>query len=301
MLSNSDHNGLSVPVHSLIGKKGISFYLTCLYSLQFFSADPVHFVIHSDGSLDDEDYSVIRKRLGADTVFISREDANEKVCELLEKYPNCLRLRKDSIWGIEMFDYHLLEPDSLSFWCDADVRFFRPYSGLFTRRTAQDNCVFIKDTAWHAYTFLPNHLFGKNALKVCAGINTGMNILDKKYYDLEFVDWFLGKNEFFRIPEWVVPSCYAALGGRCRSSFVKPQQLLNLYPNARISGETFAGHFLSSYRNERMPLFEEDWEGRNREAYPIQAEIIPCRYLGPIEYAGNLIKRKIANRFGLYF
>lgn len=290
----------SIPVHSLIGKNGLEFYLTCLYSLQFFSKDPVHLVIHSDGSLDEHDFEKIKDKLGEETKFIHKSDADEQVAEEIKSFPNAFKLRKNSIWGIELFDYHILEPSQFSFWCDADVRFFRPFSGLFTHETTKNNCVFIKDTAWHAYTFLPKHFYGKNKLAVCAGINTGLNLLDKKFYDLEFIDWFLGQEEFFRIPEWVVPSCYAALGGRCQSSYIAPNQLVNLYPNAKISSQTFAGHFLSSYRKDRMNEFNIDWENASQNLKPIKAEILPCSKLGAFQYSGNLIKRKIATRLGIY-
>jgi hypothetical protein len=301
MLSSScDKNPSKIVVHSLIGKKGLPFYLTCLDSLQFFSSDPVKLYIHSDGSLEQEDKILIQEKLGQDIEWVGRKEADELVLEKLIPYKNCFKLRKNSIWGIELFDYHMIETSELSFWCDADVRFFRPYKGLFTIDAAENKCVFLRDTNWHAYTFHPKHLMGPKKLPVCSGINTGLNLLDKKFYDLEFIDWFLGQKDFFRIPEWVVPSCYAALGARCNSFFVEPQQILNLYPNAKIGAATFAGHFLSSYRQERKAEFEFDWKKKHTLKAPIATKMEACKLLKASEYSINLIKRRIANRLDIY-
>ena len=79
-----------------------------------------------------------------------------RVLDCLQGRPNCQKLRKDSIWGIEFFDPIFAFPeDPISFYLDADILFLRPFSGLFDREQVKNGAVFLKDTQWDAYSFRP--------------------------------------------------------------------------------------------------------------------------------------------------
>ena len=87
--------------------------------------------------------------------------------DFLQGRPNCQKVRKDSIWGIEFFDPIFAFPkDPISFYIDADILFLRPFSGLFDRNQVKGGAIFIRDTQWDAYSFRPWHMItGKKDLK----------------------------------------------------------------------------------------------------------------------------------------
>lgn len=218
------------------------------------SADPVRLVIHEDGSLTGGDKERIETRLPG-TRILQRRDADAIMAEKLASHSNARSFRDGSVWGLKLLDVVLSEP-GLCFYVDGDIRFFRPFRGLFADGAARGRCVFLRDTAWQSYSVRPWHLLDRRGLSVASGINTGLTLCDPAIFDLDFVDWFLGQPDWRVIPAWTEPTCWAALALRDNGHAVIPEQLTNLYPNARITERTLGGHFLSAYRN----LWQEQLE-----------------------------------------
>ena len=124
--------------------------------------------LHSDGSLSQKDKDSIHSTLTGTTVTITDSSENSnRVLDYLKGRPNCQKVRKDSIWGIEFFDPILAFPeDPISFYLDADILFLHPFSGLFDRNQVKDGAIFLKDTQWDAYSFRPwQMLAGKKGPK----------------------------------------------------------------------------------------------------------------------------------------
>jgi hypothetical protein len=251
--------GEKIIVQSLIGGSQLPFYLRCLKSLITFCQDRIDLQLHSDGSLSQEDKDSIHDRLDGTRVTItdSMENRN-RVLDCLQGRPNCQKVRKDSIWGIEFFDpiFAFLE-DRISFYLDADILFLRPFSGLFDREQVKDGAVFLKDTQWDAYCFRPwQILTHKKKLQAVEGITTGLVFWDKSAIDWDYLEWFLGEHQLHQIPEWIMPTAQAGLANRCEARTISPRHLPNLYPNAHIHDETFGVHLLGSYRKEWMEKLE---------------------------------------------
>jgi hypothetical protein len=135
------------------------------------------------------------------------------------------------------------------FYIDGDIRFFRPFRGLFSDESSRGRCVFLKDTVWQAYSVRPWHLLDSRRLRVASGINTGITLCDPAVFDLDFVDWFLAQPDWHVIPAWTEPTCWAALAMRANGHAIDPAQITNLYPSARITKPTLGAHFLSAHRH----------------------------------------------------
>jgi hypothetical protein len=251
--------GEKIIVQSLIGGSQLPFYLRCLKSLITFYQDRIDLQLHSDGSLSQEDKDSIHDRLDGTRVTItdSMENRN-RVLDCLQGRPNCQKVRKDSIWGIEFFDPIFAFPeDPISFYLDADILFLRPFSGLFDREQVKNGAVFLKDTQWDAYCFRPwQMLTGKSKPQAVKGITTGLVFWDKSVIDWDYIEWFLGEHRLHQIPEWIIPTAQAGLALRCEAKTISQRYLPNLYPNAQIHNDTIGVHLLGSYRKQWMEKLE---------------------------------------------
>jgi len=246
-------------VQSLIGGSQLPFYLRCLKSLVTFCQDRIELQLHSDGSLSQEDKDSILDRLDGTRVTITDSMENRNlVLDCLQARPNCQRVRKDSIWGIEFFDPIFAFPeDPISFYLDADILFLRAFSGLFDRNQVKGGAVFLKDTQWDAYCYRPwQILTNKKRPQVVKGITTGLVFWDKTAIDWDYLEWFLGEHQLHQIPEWIMPTAQAGLAHRCDAKTISPRHITNLYPNAQVHNDTFGVHLLGSYRKQWMEKLE---------------------------------------------
>ena len=262
-------------VQSLIGGSQLPFYLRCLKSLIAFCQERIDLQLHTDGSLSQEELGVIHSELDETMLTITDSSKNtSRVLDYLQGRPNCQKIRKDSIWGIEFFDPIFAFPDDpISFYLDADILFLRPFSGLFDRNQVKGGAIFLKDTQWDAYSFRPwQMLTGKSKPQVVKGITTGLVFWDKSAIDWDYLEWFLGEHRLHQISEWVMPTAQAGLANRCDAKTVCPKQIPNLYPNTQIHEDTFGVHLLGSYRKEWMEKLEAK-ENNQTENVPIMT---PC-------------------------
>tara|TARA_B100000035_G_scaffold71656_1_gene58961 strand:- start:227 stop:1126 length:900 start_codon:yes stop_codon:yes gene_type:complete len=257
-------------VQSLIGGSQLPFYLRCLKSLVTFCQDRIELQLHTDGSLSQEDNEFIHAELDSTMLVINDSPENKsRVLDFLQGKPNCQKVRKDSIWGIEFFDpIFAFAEDPISFYLDADILFLRPFSGLFDRKSVKDGAVFLKDTQWDAYSFRPCHMLTSKKTQVVEGITTGLVFWDKSAIDWDYLEWFLGEHHLHQIPEWIMPTAQAGLANRCEAKTISPIHIPNLYPNARTYDDTFGVHLLGSYRKQWIEKLE-DRKKTQRKNLPI--------------------------------
>ena len=258
-------------VQSLIGGSQLPFYLRCLKSLVTFCQDRIDLELHTDDSLSQEDKDFIHCELDGTMVTITDSSENKsRVLDCLQGRPNCQKVRKDSIWGIEFFDPIFAFPEHpISFYLDADILFLRPFSGLFDLQQVKNGAVFLKDTQWDAYSFRPWQMIaGKSKPQAVQGITTGLVFWDKSAIDWDYLEWFLGEDRLHQIPEWIMPTAQAGLAHRCNAKTISQRYLPNLYPNAQIHDDTFGVHLLGSYRKQWMEKLEAR-ENNQTENVPI--------------------------------
>jgi len=273
-------------VQSLIGRSQLPFYLRCLKSLVTFCQESIELQLHTDGSLSQVDKDFIHSELDGTMVTITDSSENtSRVLDCLQGRPNCQKIRKNSIWGIEFFDPIFEFPeDPISFYLDADILFLRPFSGLFDRKQVKDGAIFLKDTQWDAYSFRPwQMLIGKSKPQVVQGITTGLVFWDKKAIDWDYLEWFLGEHQLHQIPEWIMPTAQAGLAHRCDAKTISPRYLPNLYPNAQIHDNTFGVHLLGSYRKywlEKLESLEKIHEQNSPTIVPSFQECVSQNVFG---------------------
>lgn len=285
-------------VQSLIGQNSLSFYENCLSSWLTHCKEDIRLLIHSDGSLQGRDRDEALNRLGEKAAFANPHRSKEQTLDHLSGRPYCQAIRRDSLWGIEFFDPLFAYPDEpISFYLDADILFLRPFSGLFDRSQVEGSAVFLKDTQWNAYSLRPWHLLGWGKRPtIVKGITTALVYWDKRAIDWDYLEWFLGQTQYHRIPEWILPTAQAGLASRCQAKTVSDTQVLNLYPNAKITEQTFGVHLLGSYRQQWLSKVEQFQQKASSTTSTVQAKFQPCKPCNTLSYTGNQIKRWVNTR-----
>jgi hypothetical protein len=290
-------------VQSLIGGSQLPFYLSCLKSLVTFCQDRIDLQLHTDGTLSHKEKDSIHAKLAGTTVNISESSENKsRVLDCLQGRPNCQKVRRDSLWGIEFFDpIYTFPKDRISFYLDADILFLRQFSGLFNRNQVKGGAVFLKDTQWDAYCFRPWQMFlCKNKPQVVKGITTGLVFWDKTAIDWDYLEWFLGENHLHKIPEWIMPTAQAGLAHRCEAKTICSRQITNLYPNAQIRKDTLGLHLLGSYRIDWMEKLVAR-EKNQKENLPIMAPSFEnCVSQNIIGYSLRQVRRWKNTRLNLW-
>ena len=292
-----------VIVQSLIGGSQLPFYLNCLRSLVTFCQDRIDLQLHTDGSLLKKDHDSIHAELDETIVTITDSSENKsRVLDCLQGRPNCQKVRKDSIWGVEFFDpIYSFPEDRISFYLDADILFLRPFSGLFDRNQVENGAIFLKDTQWDAYCFRPlQMLIGKNKPQAVKGITTGVVFWDKTAIDWDYLEWFLGEYHLHQIPEWIMPTAQAGLANRCEAKTISPRQLTNLYPNAQIHNDTLGVHLLGSYRKEWMKKLKTRESNQTEKLPTIAPSFENCVSQNIIGYSLRQIRRWKNTRLNLW-
>src|SRR5690349_17877054 len=99
-------------IHTLMGRSGLQVAEKCLGSLKTHSRDHCRFVIHDDGTLNDDAIAKLHSTLG-DCRIISRAEADAVCEERLAKYPNCREYRRTHVLGLKLFDIALLAKDDI--------------------------------------------------------------------------------------------------------------------------------------------------------------------------------------------
>ena len=290
-------------VQSLIGGSQLPFYLRCLKSLVTFCLDRFNLQLHTDGSLSQEDKDFIHAELDGTMVTVSDSSENtNRVLDCLQGRPNCQKIRKDSIWGIEFFDPMFAFPeDPISFYLDADILFLRPFSGLFDRNQVKGGAIFLKDTQWDAYCFRPwQMLREKKKLQAVKGITTGLVFWDKSVIDWDYLEWFLGEHHLHKIPEWIMPTAQAGLANRCAAKTISPKHLTNLYPNTQIHGDTFGVHLLGSYRKKWIEMLEARENNRTENSPTILPSFEKCVSQNIFGYSIRQMRRWKNTRLNLW-
>ncbi len=281
-----------VCVRTLLRHHDVALMLQCWRTLVQCSADPVETVVHDDGSLTEEDAQAILGAIPRSRVLWRRE-ADALMKERLAGHAAARAFRAGSVWGLKLLDVVLAEPGDC-YYVDGDVRFFRPFQGLFCRAALANRSVFLRDRVWAAYSVRPWHLLDRRGLRVSAAINTGLTLIDRAQFDLDFVNWFLAQPDWRVIPAWTEPTCWAALARRSNGHAIDPAQVTNMYPGARVTATTIGAHFLSAYRARFQTALAAPVRGDEATS---EIRFQRLGGLGPLGLGMNQLKRKLGNEW----
>jgi hypothetical protein len=234
-------------------------------SLARLSHDPMHLVVHDDGSLTDQDVARIEDELPA--TVLRRHQADERMADLLRRHPKCAGYRRDSVWALKLLDLALLEEGDIAY-ADSDVLFFRPFSGLFDVPDGANAAFMTTDRmiwsvgvggAFEGAAVLPRRL------------NAGLFVMRRSSFDLDFVEWFLGQPKLNARPYVSEQTCWGALARRSGWRMYDPDQINMTSP--REDASHLVGVHFTSPRRGLMSKYR-DIEQRTRMDPPVRIRTV---------------------------
>lgn len=277
-------------VTSLLGHRQVEMALACLGSLLRYCAEPLRLLLHDDGSLTASDRERLEAALGGPEIR-SREEADEGVADALARYPAARALRRGNPLGLKLLDVPLLAAGETLSFCDADVLFLRPFSGLFRLPGAGVGALFMSDRQ-NAYSVRSWHLLRHRRLRLPRRINTGIVHSRAASYDLDLLEWYLSHPAFHFAPEWAEQTAWALLGQRAGCRRVDPGQLA--FPPAAddpAPGDPVAFHFVSPLRRHLTPILARSRDRSHEE--PVVIRSLPARSLMPWHLALDELRRRL--------
>jgi hypothetical protein len=287
--------GRAVPrrVSTLVGHRQAGMALTCLGSLLAYAAEPLRLRIHDDGTLTAEDRERLGEGLG-EPEFVSRREADERVAEALARFPAAAAFRGESPLGLKLFDVVLLAGGGELAYCDTDVLFLRPFSGLFDLQDGA-GALFMEDRQ-NAYSLRSWHLLADrlagSRLRLPRRANSGIIAFATGRFDFDLAEWFLSRPEYRFAAPWVEQTCWALLGGAAGCRLIDPRAVA-IPLRAEIDPARVALHFVSPCRGLLAPIAALAPD-RSREA-PVAVRSAPAAACGFLDIArseaGRLIRR----------
>lgn len=273
---------------TLLGHAHVEMALLCLGSLLAYSAEPLRLRIHDDGTLTEKDRARLAAGLG-EPDFVPRDEAEERLASLLAFRPAIRELRRTNPLGLKLVDAPLLAPEERLLFCDSDVLFFRPFSGLWGEEGA---AVFLRDDQ-NAYSVRSWHVLREPRLRLAGRVNTGIVGFPRVIYDLDLLEWFLARPEYQRTPVWVEQTAWALLGARSGSRFVDPLRVRlpgDRPEPAHLPDETVALHFVSP-RRVLLPAYQRRLRDRRGEP-AVALETVPAPLCHWWDLAATEVRRR---------
>lgn len=273
-------------VTTLLGHSHVDMALLCLGSLLAYAAEPLRLRVHDDGTLTEEDRARLAAGLAA-LDFVSRAEAEERLEEHLATRPATQALRRTNPLGLKLVDALVLAPGDRMLFCDSDVLFFRPFSGLWG--TAGET-VFLRDTQ-NAYSVRSWQLLREPRLRLAGHVNTGIVGFPKAAYDPDLLEWFLAHPDYQKTPVWAEQTAWALLGARTGCRFVDPARVRLAGESADLPEDTVALHFVSP---RRALLPEIARRARARRGEPVVAlATVPAPLCPWWELAATELRRRV--------
>jgi hypothetical protein len=277
-------------VATLLGHSHVEMALACLASLLRYSAEPLHLHIHDDGTLNPEDLDRLRQELGRPTI-VPRSEADARVEEILTRRPALRAFRQSNPLALKLIDVVLLAGEDDLAYCDSDVLFLRPFSGLFQVRGPETGAVFLSDRQ-NAYSVRSWHLLRHRRLALPRRVNTGVLQFRTWHYDPDLLEWYFSRPEFGFAPVWAEQTAWALLGQRAGCRLWDPRQLRLPVPGHQEPGDAVALHFVSPLRS-LLPSILERAADRTGES-PVPVETVPARRCHAWNLAWTEARRRLA-------
>jgi hypothetical protein len=277
-------------VATLLGHAHVEMAVACLGSLRRYSADPIDLRIHEDGSLTAEDRGRLREALG-DPDFVPRAEADARVADLLASRPALRAFRRSNPLALKLIDIPLLAGDDDLAYCDADVLFLRPFSGLFRFPGEDTGAVFMSDRQ-NAYSVRSWHLLTQRRLKLPCRVNSGLLLFRSRFQDPDLLEWYLGRPEFGFAPVWSEQTAWALLGARAGCRLWDPRLVRLPELEGGDALDAVALHFVNPLRG-LLPGFLRGAADRRGEA-PVAVGTVPARRCRSWDLAWTEAKRRWA-------
>ncbi len=271
----------------LLGSAQVDTALTCLASLLRYSAEPLSLRIHEDGTLTAADRERLTARLGP-IELVRRGEADAAMVERLAAHPACLAYRQSHALGLKLLDVPLLASEEVLAFCDSDVLFLRPFSGLFELPSA-GGAVLMRDRQ-NAYSVRSWHLVTERRLALPRRANSGILAFRRTAFDLDRVEWYLRDPRFAFAPVWREQTGWALLAERAGCALLDEAQVRIPVPGGPLDPARVALHFVSPVRSLLATVAATAPDRRGEPPVPIRSA--PGRRCRPWQMALDEARRR---------
>jgi len=288
MQPNTRDDGSLSPVATLLGHAHVEMALLCLGSLLRFSAAPLRLRIHDDGSLTEADLE--RLDVLGHPEIVSRREADDRLAEALAARPATRAFRAANPLALKLLDVPLLAAGDDLAYCDSDVLFLRPFSGLF-RLPPGCGALFMCDPQ-NAYSVRSWHMLTEPRLRLAARVNTGIIGFRTRWFDPDLVEWFLARPRYRFAPVWVEQTCWALLAQPAGCRLLDPEMIGIPVPGRGPSEKQVALHFVSPVRH-LLGRFAAGLGGPDAPTQPTELRSFAARRLTPLALAASEARRRL--------
>jgi hypothetical protein len=292
-------NGSTINLHTMVGHKHTELAALCLGSMVKFYDQPIHVILHEDGSVTQDDMALFRATVPNST-FVMKCDADGPVNEFLARYPACRRLRDKLVYGLKIFDIQILEQGPELSYTDCDIVFLRPLTKLFALPSNQKvGGVFMKDPI-QAYCLTPFQLLQNRKLHLANRLNGGFLHFKRSAFDWDLAEWFLTHDEYVVRPYWKEQTAWSVLAAAAGSYAWDENYVRVINKREDLDSDVAVAHFVSRYRFN-MKYLPKEGEGHTVREPPVQIAVEPfgecsgSRFF--IDEAGrlaNAVRRKVS-------
>lgn len=280
-------SGMRKTVATLLGHTHVEMALSCLGSLLRYSADPLRLCIHDDGSLTAADLARLGEGLEGPEVILRRE-VDERVEASLGDRPALLAFRRRNPLALKLTDAVLLAGGGELAFCDSDVLFLRPFTGLFRFPGPETGAVFMADRQ-NAYSVRSWHLLRHRRLALPRRVNTGLLLFRTCLFDPDLLEWYFSRPEFGFAPVWAEQTAWALLGQRAGCRLWDPGRIG--FPGPGSPADPVALHFVSPLRHLLWLLLER--EPTRTGGPPVPVGTVPARRCHTWDMAWTEVRRRL--------
>lgn len=232
--------------------------IACLGSMRRACSEDFKLVLHDDGTLTQEDCERLTAQLNP-IAIISRAEADERMSVMLADLPHAQRYRLQQVYALKLFDLPLLSSAERLTIIDSDILFLRRCDGLFSWQAPMR---FMADKI-NAYSLRPWQVFGS---PLPARINVGITQFQRRAYDVDYLEWFVGQSQLHAISAWIEQTAWAMLAQQQGCVVIDEDQVQLTHPRIGIDTKAVALHFVTPQRGLLPRFIEANAQKANDEA-----------------------------------
>jgi hypothetical protein len=255
---------------SLVCERDVALACECLGSFAKHCAEQLEMTLFEDGSLSERGRDSLRAAFPR-AELIGRAELDARTEPLLRDRDQCRKHRAVNATMLKILDIPAYFAGAPFLFCDSDVLFLRAFSLGELRRRAGDHFVFMQDRK-EAYSARIFHLVLKHRLRMPSRLNSGLMSIPPGRFDPDFVEWFLGQDDFCAFPQVVEQTAWAGMTRNQRVLFFDPAQVVCASVETRRRAKTVAIHFPSHFKSQLAQF---------RDAQPDAGEPVDLRLVRP--------------------
>jgi hypothetical protein len=237
-------------IHNLVCHRDVSIALLCLKSLLATSQEKLEIVIHDDGSLTDEDQTLILAEL-SNSVLVSRDQADRELASVLGTLPTLRKARLKLPNMLKVLDVPMLcRSDNVCF-IDSDVFFLRAHRDLFEiSKTSGVGARFMSDIrTCHGYRL--KDFWPLGPVSPIARLNSGLFCIRRDSIDFDWIEAVcsrVGLTQMMERHSWFEQGLWAAIAGRVGCEMIDRSQIATAEVVSQIPQDPIALHFITPVR-----------------------------------------------------